>query len=325
VVKREIMVGLARQSEDARAVSSRESMIWHFKGHPYGRDPMKELQTIPAITRKNLRDFLNTYFLPSNMVVAVSGDIEKAQVIEGLKRVFGNMQKRKAPERQLPDPQPTAPVFALVHKPGQVQSQVALVLPSVKRTDPDYWKISLLMSIFGGSDSLLSVRLRDDLGLVYATWFYQSYKWQAGLLRGYIGCKADKTADAIRQTAEIMTRLGQNVPEGELTRKRMDALNSFVFNVDSPEELVDAYSRYHMRGEPLDTLERIQDAYMEVTRPELIGLAGRFLDPKKLQIFVVADKTIKMVKKDGTTLTLEEDLKSLAREMGLPFQEMALR
>ncbi|MBW1941440.1 MAG: insulinase family protein [Deltaproteobacteria bacterium] len=325
VVKREIVVGLKRQSEDARAVSSRESMIWHFKGHPYGRDPLQELQTIPAITREDLKEFLKTYFVPSNMVVAVSGDIEKAEVVLGLRRLFGKMQKKKAPERHLADPGVTAPVLTLIHKPGQIQSQVALALPSVKRTDPEYWKISLLMNIFGGSDSLLHVRLRDDLGLVYATWFYQTYKWQAGLLRGYIGCKADKTAEAIRETAAIMSGLGKDVPEAEIMQKRMDALNSFVFNVDSPEELVEVYSRYHMRKEPLDTLERIQDAYMAVGRMELKALANRFLDPKKLQVFIVADKTIKLVRKDGTTLTLEEDLKSLAGELGLPFREMALR
>ncbi len=325
VVKREIMVGLKRQSEDARAVSGRESMIWHFKGHPYGRDPMEELHTIPNITRENLREFLDTYFVPSNMVVAVAGDIEKGEVVKGLERLFGNMQNKRAPKRRLADPRENAPVLTLIHKPGQVQSQVALALPSVKRTDPDYWNMSLLMSIFGGNDSLLHVRLRDDLGLVYATWFYQSYKWQAGLLRGYIGCKADKTAEAIRETAGIMTDLGQDVPEGELAQKRMDALNSFVFNVDSPEELAETYSRYQLRGEPLDTLERIQDAYMAVKRQQLKALAKRFLDPKKLQIFVVADKTIKLVRKDGTRLTLEEDLRSLARELGLPFQEMALR
>ena len=216
-------------------------------------------------------------------------------------------------------------MLTLIHKPGQIQSQVALALPGVKRTDPDYWKISLLMNIFGGSDSLLHVRLRDDLGLAYATWFYQTYKWQAGLLRGYIGCKADKTAEAIRETAAIMSSLGKDVPETEIMQKRMDALNSFVFNVDSPEELVEVYSRYHMRRESLDTLERIQDAYMAVGRMELKKLANRFLDPKKLQVFIVADKTITLVRKDGTTLTLEEDLKSLAKEMGLPFREMALR
>jgi len=167
VVKNEAMVGLQRQAEDARAVSSRESMIWHFKGHPYGRDPLQELETIPAITKEDLKKFLETYFVPSNMVVAVAGDIDKQEVVQGLKRLFGAMPRGSAPKRHLPDIPHTGPVVALIHKPGQVQSQVAIALPSVVRTNPDFWKISLLMNILGGSDSLMYKRLRDDLGLVY--------------------------------------------------------------------------------------------------------------------------------------------------------------
>jgi len=144
--------------------------------------------------------------------------------------------------------------LVLIQKPGQVQSQVSLGLPSVKRTHPDYWKISLLMNLFGGSDSLMYTRLRDDLGLVYSAGFYQTYKWNAGILSGYIGCKGDKTAAAIAQTIEIMNSMRQDIPAKELEQKRLDALNSFVFNVDTPVDLVNVYGRYYMRNEPLDTL-----------------------------------------------------------------------
>ena len=42
----------------------------------------------------------------------------------------------------------------------------------------------------------------------------------------------------------------------------------------------------------------------------------------KLQIFVVGDKTSKVNKEDGTVVTLEEDLKALAKKLGLPFMEI---
>ena len=40
VAKEQELADLGRQGEDAHAVAMRESMIWHFKGHPYGRDPL---------------------------------------------------------------------------------------------------------------------------------------------------------------------------------------------------------------------------------------------------------------------------------------------
>ena len=325
VVKDQILTALKRQSGDARTVAGREIGIWHFKGHPYGRDPLEALSTIPQITGADLKQFLETYFVPSNMVISVAGDIDKSRIVKDLADFFDALPGGTAPERKLDDPPETPPVLTLIHKPGQIQSQVRLALPSIKRTHSDYWKVRLLADIFGGRDSLLYKRLRDDLGLVYSTYFFQTYKWQAGLLGGYIGCKGDMTAGAIEEAVRIMASLGKDIPEKDVEQKRLDVLNSFVFNVDTPAALVDVYARYHLRGEPLDTLERIQEAYLGVKKAELETLARKFLVPEKLQIFVVADKTILVNRDDGSRVTLEENLKALAERLGLPYRELPLR
>jgi zinc protease len=325
VVKTQALTGLKRQGGNAQAVAGREMEIWHFKGHPYGRDPLAGMQTIPTIAGEDLKQFLREYLVPSNIVAAVAGDIDKKDVISGLAHFFNALPQSPGPVRKLADPPETPPVLALIHKPGQVQSQIALSLPSVKRTHPDYWKINLLMSIFGGNDSLMYTRLRDDLGLVYSAGFYETYKWSAGMLTGYIGCRGDKTVPAIAETIKIMKSLQQDVPRREIEQKRLDALNSFVFNVDDPADLVKVYGRYYMRNEPLDTLGKIQDAFFNADREDLRRLAREYLDPQKIQIVVVADKMIKVNNASGDELILEKHLKQLAKSLGLPYREIPLR
>jgi len=325
VAKEQELVSLKRQGGDADTVAMREAMIWHFKGHPYGRDPLLGLNTIPTTTAEDLKRFLTTYFVSSNMVAAISGDISKEKATSGLRKLLQALSDGRPPERNLRDPDETPPVVALIPKPGQVQSQIMLALHGVKRSDPDFWKIRLLMDVFGGTDSLMYTRLRDDLGLVYSAGFFQTYKWNAGVLIGYIGCRGDKTSTSIMETVNIMKSLRKEVPEEDLELKRLDALNSFVFNVDTPAELVEAYGHYHLRAEPLDTLERIQDAYLNATKEEMQDLAVRFVDPTKLQIFIVADKTIPVKNGHGAAATLEEDVKALAQELGLPYREIERR
>jgi predicted Zn-dependent peptidase len=122
-----------------------------------------------------------------------------------------------------------------------------------------------------------------------------------------------------------MNALRNAIPERELELKRLDALNSFVFNVDTKTELVDVYGRYHLRKEPLDTLERIQDAFIGATQAELRRLAMRLFDFQKIQIFVVGDKKLKVQSQSGKEITMEEDLMALAKKYGLPYQEIKLR
>jgi zinc protease len=325
VAKEQEAAALSRQGEDAQGVAMRESLIWHFKGHPYGRDPLAAVQSIAKLRRDDLRRFLSDYFVPSNMIIAVSGDITRDRTLESLNRFVGGLRPGTAPPRRIGEPSPTPPVVTLIHKPGQVQSTAVAVLPGLTRANPDYWKSNLLMSVFGGNDSLMYTRLRDDLGYVYSAGFYQTAKWHAGLLIGIIGCKGDKAGEAILETLNIMRSLHQGIPGRELELKRLDTLNSFVFNVDTKAELVQAYSRYAMRQEPLDTLERIQSAYFSGTGDELQAIALRLLDPSKIQIHIVADKTLSVRKIDGRTISLEEDLRAMAQSLGLPFQEIPLR
>jgi zinc protease len=325
VAKEQEVANLMRQGEDAQAVAMREALIRYFKDHPYGRDPLAALNTLPAITRDDMVRFLSTYFVPANMVVAISGDIQLDQVRHTLGRFIAGLPAGEPPPRKTAVPLANPPAVALIHKPGQVQSNVVAMLPGLTRADPAFWKLNLLMSVFGGNDSLMYTRLRDDLGYVYSAGFYQTAKWQAGLLVGVIGCKGDKAGDAILETVNIMKSLHQGIPDRELELKRQDTLNSFVFNVDTKAELVQAYSRYAMRREPLDTLNRIQDAFFTSTRDELQDLARRLLDPRKIQVVVVADKTISVSKADGRAIRLEDDLKALSQDLGLSFQEIPLR
>lgn len=324
VAKSQEITALKRQGGNAQAVARRELMIWHFQGHIYGRDPLSALKTIPEITQKDLADFVHTYLVPANMVAAVAGDMDEADIRSSLDTFFKSLPNSPPPSRDLPLPAQTPPVLTLINKPGQVQSQVFLVLPGLRRTQPGFWQTSLLMSIYGGSNSLMYTRLRGDLGLAYSTGFTQTYKWRAGLLVGYIGCKADKTAQAIEETLNIMRALRQKIPLQDFKQKRLDALNSFVFNVDTPQDLVVTYGRYFMRKEPLDTLSRIQSAFIDATPDELKMLADQLLDPQKVQIVVVTDKNTPVSGK-GAASTIEAELKDLARREALPYREAPLR
>jgi len=325
ITKERLLTQLRRQSENAQAVAGREWARIHFKGHPYGRDPLVALETLPQIDTAMLTAFLKNHFVSSKIIAAVSGDISLDHAAGSLKAVLNVLPNQPSSDRTLQPPSETGPQLALVHKSGQVQSQVMLGLTGPVRSDPDYWKLNLLVDLFGGEDSLVYKRLRDDLGLVYSAGFFQPYRWQAGMVAGYIGCKGDQTAAAILETVKLMRDTRTSIPKGLFEINRQDALNSFVFNVDTPADLVNVYGRYALRGEPLNTLDYIQEQFISATLDDMARLAGKWLNPAKLQIVVVADKTTPVQDKSGTVITLEAALKKTANQLNLPYEEVALR
>ncbi len=323
--RRRILDALRRRGEDASAVALREAMIWHFAGHPYGRDPLRALQTLPRVSAEDLRVFLRDRLTAGNLVIAAAGDISEEGLERGLSRLVQAFRPAGSGRNALPPPGTTPPVLALVHKPGQVQAQAALVLRTIPRSDPRFWKLGLLTEIFGGNDSLVYTRLRDDLGYVYSAGFYPASRLQAGMAVGRIGARSDRMAAAIEETLRLMEELKRGVPREEVELKRLDALNSFVFHVSSPYDLARAHARFDLRGEPADTLARIQESYFNATAEELQELAALFFDPRRVQVFVVADKATPGSGTGGRKVTLEEELRSLADRLQLPFREIDWR
>lgn len=323
--QRRIVDALHRQGEDASAVAMREALIWHFAGHPYGRDPLQAIRGVPRVSAEDLKAFLRARLAPGNLAIAAAGDISEERLERGLARLVRSLGAAGAGGNAVSAPEATPPVLALIHKPGQVQAQAALLLRTIPRSDPRFWKLGLLTEVFGGSDSMVYTRLRDDLGYVYSAGFYPASRLKAGMAVGMIGSRSDRVAAAIEETLRLMEGLRREVPREEVELKRLDALNSFVFQVGSPYELARAYARFALRGEPSDTLARIQESYFGATAEGLRELAALFFDPRRVQVFVVADKTTPVRDAGGRTVTLEEELRSLADRLQFPFREIDWR
>jgi len=89
-----------------------------------------------------------------------------------------------------------------------------------------------------------------------------------------------------------------------------------VFNVDTKAELVPGLQPLRDAAGAARYLERIQAAYFHQHAGGTADHRPPLLDPLKIQIQVVADKTLPVSKADGRTLTLEEDLKAVRRASG---------
>lgn len=317
------LVGLHMNSGDAQWLAANISASRFFAGSPYGADVLNEMNTLPQVTRDEVKAFIDTYFVPGNMTIAFSGNVEREEVERLLTKFTGRLNPAPAPGRDVGVLSMEHSGFYLVNKPGQVQSQIILMLPSVKRNDPEFWKLNFLANLYGsGKDSLLLTRLRDDLGLAYSSSFWQTENWQTGYFMGWIGCQGARTGLALREATGLMESLKQGVKDKDVKRNKQMLLNSFVFNLDNNFDLAATYAGYALRDVPLDTLEKIQLAFSEATAEELTELAQRFFDVSKLQIVVVADKNTVVEDVDGKKVTLQEDLAKLAQELGLPFTEL---
>lgn len=90
-----------------------------FEKHPYRRPVIGYDEDIRNLTRENVRQFFETYYIPSELTIAVVGDVNPEQVKKLAQAYFGRFQPRQAPSRELP-----------VEPPQKQTREVTLQLPS---------------------------------------------------------------------------------------------------------------------------------------------------------------------------------------------------
>jgi len=69
-----------------------------FEAHPYHRPTVGWMADLNSFSATDAQKFFDTYYVPSNMVVAVAGDVHSAQTLPILEKYFGRLPARPHPD-----------------------------------------------------------------------------------------------------------------------------------------------------------------------------------------------------------------------------------
>jgi zinc protease len=77
------------------------------------------------------------------------------------------------------------------------------------------------------------------------------------------------------------------VTDEELALAKDSYLNSFVFNFDSKDKIINRLMTYEYFGYPPDFLEKTKENIEKVTKEDVLRVAQKHLKPEKMQVLAV--------------------------------------
>src|SRR5262252_1502745 len=140
-----------------------------FGTHPYARVSPSEEQ-VAAYKREDLASVYKEIYTPENASLVLVGDFEPQAMLKTIEGIFGNWTGAKPEEKEFPAP----PEFQgrrlyLVHNPGSVQTQILAGCHAITRKHPDWIRLGLTNSLYGGAfNSRLVMNIREDKGYTYS-------------------------------------------------------------------------------------------------------------------------------------------------------------
>ena len=161
-----------------------------------------------------------------------------------------------------------------------------------KRSNPDYYAITVFNEAFGGGfSSRLFGDIRSKRGLAYGVGGGVGTSFDHdGLVRIVMGTKSSTTIEAIQALFEDIDGLAKNpLTDDEIHRAKDSILNSFVFNFDSPAKVLREQMAYAFYGYPSDYLERFRAGIEKVTPADVARVAAKYLHRDQLSVLVVGN------------------------------------
>ena len=284
--------GIRRRQDNPGSVVGREfSKALYGADHPSARETSQG--SITRITREDLVTFHRNTIHPNGMILGVTGDFKRDEMVALLGKVFGDWKKGTVPELKIfdvPEAELSRPVVRFVGKETS-QTHLRVGHLSLKENDPDYVALAIANDILGGSSfrSRLFNDVRTKRGLAYSvgsrlnTGMHDQGVW---LMRAET--KLTSTQEVIERFVENIERMrAEPVTDAELAEAKEAYVNSFVFSFSSPSAIVSRLVELEYDGLPKDFLQQLRAKVVRLTKEDVLAAAKKHLRPDRLKIVAV--------------------------------------
>ncbi|HWV58851.1 MAG TPA: pitrilysin family protein [Longimicrobiales bacterium] len=264
------------------------SALWG--SHPYGHSILGTRETVSSLTAEDLRRAHDRGYGLSNLVIGVAGNIRTEAVLERLSALLFERPPElvPAPEGPAPDVVPVPEVQMLEPREVRVEratAQTHLVFgtQTFRHGDPRRYAMVLLSNAFGGGmSSRLFQRVREELGLAYAVYSFQSFYRQTGLWGVYAGTRhewADHARDVI--TEELKRLASDGLTAEELEDAKGQVKGQMVLGLEASGGRLQRLASTALYDEPFLSMDELVRRVDAVTLDDVAAVAAEFCRPDR--------------------------------------------
>lgn len=238
-----------------------------YPNAPYGISGLGTEATVEHLTRDDLQTYHRTYFRPDNVVISLSGNLDRAAAVAAIERVFGDWRipKTPLPAADFPSCQPQPQRQATPQQTQQAIVMLGYLAASVRQED--YPTLKLLNTYLGnGLSSRLFVELREKRGLAYEVSAFYPTRLEPSHFVTYMGTAPENTPTAIAGLRAEVSRLCENaIAPDEWQAAKNKLLGQYALGKQSNAQLSQLYGWYETLGLGVEFDTSFQDAIAAVT------------------------------------------------------------
>ena len=276
-------------------------MRFKQENHPYTLQAFGTPKNITAFTRKNIIDWRNKYYKPSNMILVIAGNFSKKSVIKSVENTFGKEKSGKKIEEPKFSSGDYSSFNIFQHKIKQPQTRFYIDHPSFGLKEKNRKQLITQNILRAIVNERLCEKLRENEQLLYRISLSNTmFKWLgATSIRGSVSKeKLIKALQSIKDVVDIVQNKGVSKKEVSLYKNFISKNNMMRF--DFPNSI-----NKYLATQLIDDLEILfpedfASTAKQITVNDINKLAKSLFNNKKVNISLMGNHSKTEVEKIKT-------------------------
>jgi len=254
-----------------------------WQDHPIGMSVLGTGETVSAIEKGTILDYISRFYVPEKILVVAAGDLDHGEMISCFEPLFESLAKgNSTPKRNAPG---SCSGVSVNHKDLE-QVHICLGGEAPSQTSERRFACAIFNTILGGNmSSRLFQEIREKRGLAYAVYSFVSSYVDAGLQGVYVATDS-KNVNPVLETIQTEIR---KLTRGELTQSDLasakDHLTGGIYlSSESGDNRMMRIARNEFVFDRYVDYEELVSELEKVTVDDVVEIAGDIFRDKKVSL-----------------------------------------
>lgn len=260
-----------------------------YGAHPYALPISGDVESVEKITTQDLRNFYQAHYTAGSAVVAIMGDVSRAQAEAIAQQLTGQLSAATISAILPNEVMQIAASEQRISHPAS-QSHILIGAPGMSRNDPDYFTLYVGNHILGGGGftSRLMNEVREKKGMAYSVYSYFIPLKQPGAFQIGLQTKKEQADEALQLVRKTLADFIDKGPtEKELLAAKQNIVGGFPLRIDSNSKIIGYLSVMGFYDMPLTYLADFTRKIEQVSVAQVRAAFKRRIHPDAMVTVIV--------------------------------------
>ena len=265
-----------------------QQRVW--KGHPLGYLISGTKKIVRRVTREQIMEFMNSYYVGENIIISVAGNFDEASIRKLLEDKFGKLKSSSVkPIKSSGKPQYNKVLCEREKDIEQLHLNIAF--EGISYMSEERYILSVLNSILGGSiNSRLFQKIRENSGLTYSIYSYGSSYRETGLYHIYAAMNPSQMLTVMKKIQRIINDIKKKgVTAEELFMTKEQIKTELILGNESAKSRMNSNAKSIIYRGHIVPIEELIEEINKVSLSRIIEFANQYLDLNKASVSFVGN------------------------------------